>query len=285
MKVPAPEPYEAKSTMITVDGMETHVLEVGSGPPLVLLHSGEFGACAELSWEYNFAALGRHFRVIAPDWLGFGLSAKVHDFTDFAAFRLRHIGRLCEELGLSGAPFIGNSMAANFLLRDAASEAPRIPAGRIVAISGGGPVPANEARAALVEYDGTIGSMKRLLRALLHDEVWSTDEGYVARRHELSMMPGAWECTAAARFRNPTASTTASDRVRSHDAALEKIAIPALLMAGAQDKLKPRGYAAGLAARIPRGEAVEVEGCGHCPHLEAPDVVNGILLDFAQDRR
>jgi alpha/beta hydrolase fold len=69
-----------RSRFIEVDGMRTHYLEAGEGPPVVLLHSGEFGGCAELSWEYLIPDLAQHFRVIAPDWLGFGQTAKVHDF-------------------------------------------------------------------------------------------------------------------------------------------------------------------------------------------------------------
>ncbi len=38
----------------------------------MLLHSGEFGGSAELCWEFSIGPLARDFRVIAPDWLGFG---------------------------------------------------------------------------------------------------------------------------------------------------------------------------------------------------------------------
>ena len=57
---------------INVDGIKTHYLEGGEGPVVVFLHSGEFGGCAELSWEFNLPAFAKHFRVVAPDWLGFG---------------------------------------------------------------------------------------------------------------------------------------------------------------------------------------------------------------------
>ncbi len=60
------------SRYVMVDGIRTHYLEGGDGPAVVFLHSGEFGGCAELSWEYNIEAFAQHFHVIAPDWLGFG---------------------------------------------------------------------------------------------------------------------------------------------------------------------------------------------------------------------
>ena len=77
----------ALSRYVDVDGVRTHYREAGSSPVVVLLHSGEFGACAELSWEFNIGPLARHFRVIAPDWLGFGQTDKVHDFTHGQARR------------------------------------------------------------------------------------------------------------------------------------------------------------------------------------------------------
>ena len=61
-----------ESKFILVEGMRTHYFEGGRGFPMVLLHSGEFGASAELSWEFTLPALSQHFHVVAPDWLGFG---------------------------------------------------------------------------------------------------------------------------------------------------------------------------------------------------------------------
>src|SRR5690606_30152672 len=81
------------SRYIVVDDIRTHYLEAGEGPPVVLLHSGEFGGAAELSWEFTIPALAAHYRVIAPDWLGFGRTDKVHDFTQGQARRLRHMRR------------------------------------------------------------------------------------------------------------------------------------------------------------------------------------------------
>ncbi len=88
------------SKFVDVEGMRTHYLEAGKGFPLVLLHSGEFGGCAELSWELNLPALSEHFHVIAPDWLGFGELAKIFSFDDMVALRIRHIGALLKLLGI-----------------------------------------------------------------------------------------------------------------------------------------------------------------------------------------
>lgn len=280
MPVPTFEPYEAQSHTVLIDGLETHYLTAGSGSPVVLLHSGEYGSAAELSWEYNIAALASHHTVYAPDWIGFGRTAKVHDFVDFAGFKIAHMAKLCEHLGLVDVPFVGNSMGANLLIRDAAAEAPRFQTSAIVAISGGGAVPANEARAALQDYDCTMEGMRRVVSALFADPIWAEDEDYIRRRYESSLIPGVWECSSAARLRAPIERETAQDRVRRNALDYSGFSAPLLLVAGADDKLKDRGYAFDLAEQIPGSRAIEVEGAAHCAHIERPDVMNEAILDF-----
>jgi 2-hydroxymuconate-semialdehyde hydrolase len=58
-----------QSKFVEVQGVRTHYLEGGAGPKLVLLHSGEFGGCAEITWEFNIEKLARQFRVYAPTGL------------------------------------------------------------------------------------------------------------------------------------------------------------------------------------------------------------------------
>ena len=105
-----------------MDGLVTAYLEAGQGDPVVLLHGGEFGVSAELGWEHTIAALATNHRVLAPDMLGFGGSAKVIDFNDGRGMRIRHIARFCETLGVESAHFVGNSMGAVNLFVDTTSD-------------------------------------------------------------------------------------------------------------------------------------------------------------------
>src|SRR5258708_34073360 len=94
-----------ESKFIPVEGMRTHYLEGGSGFPVVLLHSGEFGASAELSWEFTLPALAEYFHVIAPDWLGFGERAKLFSFDDMRALGVHHIAAFLKPLGAASGHF------------------------------------------------------------------------------------------------------------------------------------------------------------------------------------
>jgi pimeloyl-ACP methyl ester carboxylesterase len=262
-----------------VDGLSTSYLEAGdpSASPVVLLHGGEFGASAELGWEGNIAALAQRHRVLAPDLLGFGESAKVIDFNDGRGMRIRHVARFCALLGVELADFVGNSMGAIMLLVDTTSDTPLLPVRRLVAICGGGEIQQNEHMAALYDYDATLPAMRRIVAALFHDPAYPADEDYVRRRYESSTAPGAWEAIAAARFRRPGAEPLPP---ASSSRAYERISVPALVVEGGCDKLLPSGWSKQMADRIPRGRSIVVDDAGHCPQIEQAEQVNGLLLDF-----
>jgi pimeloyl-ACP methyl ester carboxylesterase len=262
---------------VLVDGLATGYLEAGQGDPVVLLHGGEFGVNAELGWERNIEALAAHYRVLAPDMLGFGESAKVIDFNDGRGMRIRHIARFCEVMGVESAHFIGNSMGAVNLFVDTTSRSPVLPVRSMVTICGGGEIQRNEHSAALYDYDATLSGMRRIVEALFFDPAYPADEEYVQRRYESSIAPGAWEALAAARFRRPGLQAPALPSSRR---AYEHIAFPVLVVEGAGDKLLPAGWAAEIAAQISGGRSEVIDDAGHCPQIERPSVVNKVLLDF-----
>lgn len=271
------------SRFVNVDGIRTHYLEAGSGPVVVLLHSGEFGAAAEFTWEFTIAPLAEHFRVVAPDWLGFGRTDKVFDFGPGGVFtrRIDHIRRFLEVLAIDRADVVGNSMAGTFLLQLSAMEDPPLPIRRQCIISGGGVVPLNEHRQATLQYDCTPEAMRRILRAIMHDQSWADDDAYVQRRVDMSLVPGAWQCSAAARFRPPNAEDdTRESFARLSETPYENIRFPTLLIAGAEDRLREPGYLDEPNQRIPDSRLVVLPDAGHCPNIEQPDVVNRLIVDF-----
>jgi 2-hydroxymuconate-semialdehyde hydrolase len=260
-----------------IDGLATHYLEAGRGDPVILLHGGEFGVSAEISWEATIPALAAQYRVLAPDMLGFGESAKVVDFNDGRGMRIRHIARFCDELGIDSAHFVGNSMGAINLLVDATSESPVLPMRSLMAICGGGEIQRNQHMQALYDYDASLPAMRLIVEALFHDPKYPADEDYVRRRYESSIVPGAWEALAAARFRRPGA---ASPPPPSSTRAYHRVAVPALVVEGACDKLLPTGWAKEIADQIAQGRSAVIDAAGHCPQLEQPGEVNAVLLGF-----
>jgi pimeloyl-ACP methyl ester carboxylesterase len=266
---------------VRVDGMRTHYLEAGDGPPVVLLHAGEFGAAAELSWEYTIPALAEEYRVIAPDWLGFGYTDKLHDFVSGAVRRLEHMVRFTEVLELGSAAYVGNSMGGLLLARAISVDPPLFDAAAAVIISAGGLAPENEYREALLSYDCTLESMQAVVRVLFHDRRFAEDEAYVRRRYEMSTVPGAWECAAAARLKSPIMPKR-SDFGAPDPTPWEAIRCPTLIVAGEEDKLKLPGYAVELADRTPDSRLIVYPDCGHAPNIEVAEQFNVDLLAFLE---
>lgn len=268
-----------QSKFVHVDGIRTHYFDEGAGYPLLLLHSGEFGACAELSWEFTFAKLAEHFRVVAPDWLGYGETDKLYDFGGGQARMMSHMRRFMQMLELEESHVIGNSMGAGLLSRSIAADPTSYRLRSFISIAGGGFNPDNEHRRAMMNYDGSIEGMKAMLGAMFVNSKWYNDPTYVQRRWELSLRPGAWETIAAARFKNPTISSR-DFFGRADDTSYENIAIPTLIIAGDNDKLRLPGWERELAEKIHGCQVHIVNGTGHCPHIERPDEVNSVILSF-----
>jgi len=269
------------SRYIDVDGIRTHYLEAGEGETVVLLHSGEFGGAAEISWEFTLPALARHFRVVAPDWLGFGRTEKIYDFGNPRARVFRHMERFIQVMGIARADFIGNSMGGSNLAVIAATQPALLPLRSIVLASGGGATPLTPERQKLLAYDGTPAAMSELLKAMLHDPKWGDDADYVARRQAIATQPGAWECASAPRLKMPDPKADQGAGFGRPDATpYENITVPTLIIAGAEDRLRAPGYAPELARRIAGSEVHVFEKCGHCPNIEMADRFNALTIDF-----
>ena len=266
-----------RSHALVVDGLETALLEAGSGPVLLLLHGGAWGECADTAWAGTVERLAATHRVLAPDWLGFGGSAKVRDFADLPGRMTGHLARLLAALQVDEpVDVVGLSMGGSFLLRDLVSPAPRLRVRRAVLVSAGGPPIDRDTWARLADYDGTDASMRRQIALAFADPAWAQDEAYVARRVEASRRPGAWEFFATLQARAPWAPPPPP----GDPVPYERVPVPTLVVAGGADPLKPPGWADPVVQRIPDARLHVVAGAGHCPQLEAADEFERVLLAF-----
>jgi 2-hydroxymuconate-semialdehyde hydrolase len=277
MQLDGVRPYQHRT--IEVNGIQTHYLEAGEGFPLVLLHSGEFGASAELSWRFNIPRLAERFHVYAPDMVGFGLTEKLHHFTGASDFRIRHLQAFCRKLSIDQAHFVGSSYGGSLILRVAAGSEPSVwPIDRIIVISGGGAVPINEHRETLLSYDGTREHMRRILQVLFYSSSW-WEAPIVEDWHSSSMVPGAWECSAAARLAPPGQTRP----WRPESSKPELVKSPTLVVGGAEDYLREPGYAKDLAAALPVGRAYTFAAARHFAHIEHAARFNELALQHLLD--
>jgi pimeloyl-ACP methyl ester carboxylesterase len=272
------------SNFISVDGIRTHYLEAGtrgSGPTVLLLHSAEFGGAAEISWEHNIDAIAEHFHVLAPDHVGFGRTDKLFDFGSQFDRRILHIKRFCEDMGVDEAYVVGSSMSGGLSLTVACRDEPDWPMAKLISCSGGGFSPDNDARRVLNSYDGTAEHMRSIVDTMFVDPKWAADDAYIARRQEMATLPGAWEATAAARFRAPFRDAGGRSERESLDYA--RIHIPTLIIAGVADPLRLPGYAEELTAEIPGARLHVFQNAGHMGNIECADEFNRVVIEFLKE--
>ena len=275
-------PAGVESRFVQVDGIRTHYLEAqppGSRPgepdPVVLVHSGEFSGRAEFSWRYNIAELGRHFHVYAPDLAGFGRTELLYNWSDPNGFRVRHLRRFTEILDIGPAHFIGNSYGGSLTLQVAAAARPAWPIRSVVAVSGGGLAPDNDARKVLSGYNGRREEMRELLKVLFFDERWWADD-VVEERWQASREPGAWEACAASRL----APEGQVRGFRSDRPDYTVIRCPVLVVAGSDDLLRLPNYWKELVAQIPGSTAKVFERSRHCSHIEHAAAFNQLAIEW-----
>jgi 3-oxoadipate enol-lactonase len=63
---------------------------------------------------------------------------------------------------------------------------------------------------------------------------------------------------------------------------LDDISCKTLVLAGQLDQTTPAALARDLAARIPGARFQQLDGCGHCPQIEAPQLFVDAIRDFLQ---
>lgn len=265
-----------------VDGVRTALWEGGSGRPLLLLHGGAHGECADTAWRPVRDLLAAHHRVLAPDLLGFGGTDKLRDMADTLGGVHRHLVALVAALGPfpDGIDAVGLSMGGAVLLRELTALTPALPVRRAVLVSAGGAGLTPQARAALAEFDGSPEAMRQQVELSVGEPSATTvdlDE-LAARRREQALVPGAWELIASLGLRPPWAAPPPDGPADPTDYA--RIRVPVLLLAGAADRLKPPGWADELAPRITGAQLRVLPGAGHCPQLDDPKGFTETVLDF-----
>lgn len=268
-------PAGVANRYVMVGDVRTHYLEAGQGEPLMLIHSGEFGGRAEFSWRENIAALAERYHVYAPDMPGFGRSSMIYNWSDPSGHRVQHIRRFMETLCIGPAHFIGNSFGGSLTLTVASVAPVQWPMRSVIAVSGGGHAPDNDARKKLTLYEGTLEGMRDILKVLFYDERWWSDE-HTEERWRASIEPGAWEACAAPRFA-PAGKVRGFGGERPDPA---KITVPTLVIAGEQDLLREPGYWQPLRDAIPNAQAHCYPRARHCAHIEHADDFNRRALDF-----
>jgi pimeloyl-ACP methyl ester carboxylesterase len=118
---------------ITVRGVRLHVAEAGAGEPVLLLHSFPQHWYA---WRHVIPLLAGQYRLICPDWRGFGWSEAPRGGYDTRA-RVADLLALMDALGLRRVRLLGHDWGANAALAAALDAPERV--SHLLAVNGAHP--------------------------------------------------------------------------------------------------------------------------------------------------
>ena len=276
--------HDATSRTIDTDAGQLHYHEAGDGPPLLLLHGSGPGVSAWSNFGENLPAFAAHFRTIALDFPGFGISHSCEDNPLMAAPGA--VTDLLDALGLESVSILGNSMGGNVAARVAATQRERVE--RLVTIGGIGvalfsPSP-HEGVKLLVQFveDPTRERLVAWMESMVFDPAVLTEE-LVEQRWRTANEPGALDDVR--RMFNPKvlaamrrAPLGAPDQV----ATLARITAPTLVTWGRDDRVTPLDGVL-LPMRVIRNCEVHVfPDCGHWAMIERRAEFERVVLEFLQ---
>ncbi len=221
--------------------------------------------------------MAERFHVIAPDLLGYGLTDKVYSFSDPSGFRILHLKRLLEEIGVEKAYFVGNSAGGGTILRAAVMVPAPLKIEKIVTICGNAGIFKTESHAALESYTPGVEKMAEMMSLLFHDKRWLASE-FVEERYESSLMPGSWEALSAARLRRP--GTLKSSNTEEFIKKLMLLRIPLLIMSCEHDPLNQKDWDLNLQKIVKGSRIHRFRHSSHEPQIEEAEECNKVLTEF-----
>ncbi|MFG2545712.1 alpha/beta fold hydrolase [Streptomyces sp. NPDC048594] len=259
---------------MTVDDTALHYDDLGSpdGMPVVLIHGHPFNRTLWAPQAHALVAAGH--RVVTPDLRGYGESdvtpGKVFlsDFADDVAALLDHLGI---ERAVVGGVSMGGQIAMEFCRRHP---------GRVRALvlsDTSAPAETDEGKAyrnRLADRllaEGMAGYADEVIGKMLAS--YNVDALPDVAAHVLGMMRATDPRGAAAALRGR------AERPDYRDT-LATVAVPTLIVVGADDVFTPVSEAEAIAGLVPHAALSVVDGAGHLPGAEQPERFNAVLLDF-----
>jgi pimeloyl-ACP methyl ester carboxylesterase len=276
-----------RSRFLVANRLRHHLLEWGNGGPVVLLLHGFLEHAHTWDLAAPLLAAGGH-HVFALDWRGHGDSEWVgaggyYHFADYAA----DVAFVIRELG-GRAALVAHSMGATASMHYAGIEPDRVTG--LVLIDGLGPPdmdplpPPDRFRAWIRDLE-RVATREPALMTL--DEAtrrlgerflrFSPDVARHMAEHGTRPVPGGliWKFDPL----HQTSGPVPFSRTRSM-ALWREVACPVLYVEGGDSglRLDPADKAERLAAL--RARTAVVPGTGHHPHLERPEILTNLVLDF-----
>lgn len=286
----APPEEVTQHRIVTSDGGTLHVVEAGSGPPLVLLHGVTLQWWA---WSPLFHLMADRYRVIAWDMRGHGGSEAGTDGVTLEAVG-RDLVEVLEHLELSDAIVVGHSMGGMAIGRSAVDFADRLEArsaGLVFLATAATSVSPRFVAGYLGAGAGVLAGKADRADALPVDRLWRPgDLSASLIRVAFGKEPSAAAIEAVRQMIIDVPAATsieAGAAILNHDLTdgLGVYLGPAMVIVGSEDHLTPRRLAERIVELVPHAEFHVLEGAGHQVMQEQPRELGALLDRFAISAR
>lgn len=277
-RLPFDWPYRAHARRVACPPHDWCLLDVGSGPVILLLHGA--GGSGH-SFRNLIPLLTPHYRVIVPDLPGQGFTRAGRRGRLGLDAMAADISALCRAEGVAPVAIIGHSAGAAIALRMAESMEPT-PC--VIGIN-----------AALGEFEGAAGVLFPLMAKVLSvlpliPTVVSRLSGTAARVDGLLASTGSKiEPAGRAQYLalvqdaghiEGTLGMMAQWQLQGLVARMPTITAPVLLIASKGDRAVPARISQDAGAKMCNADVVVLPQYGHLVHEEAADAVAAILLPW-----
>lgn len=252
-------------------GLRLSYQDVGEGEPLLLLHA--FPLSGRM-WGPQMEALAGRWRLLVPDFSGFGASEPTPEICRMADMAADAVA-LLDHHAINRVVLCGLSMGGYAALAFAEIHPDRL-RGLVLAHTRAG-ADSPEAR------DRRLATARDVLEkgsGILVDTAAPKLLGATTRssRPDLLDRVGAWVSEA------PPQGVAAAQRGMAErpdrTSGLAGIAVPTLVVLGEEDELVPPEESRRMAEAIPGAETAVLAECGHLGNLERPADFNGALGGF-----
>lgn len=224
------------------------------------------------------AAHGR-FRVVRPDFRGQGRSApperRIIDMDTCAADTIAVI----EELGLGSSHLVAQSMGGDVGIRVAARRPDLVRSITLLGSSARNEPQENlDAFRPIADEVERTGFVGEILETTMNIMFGGTSHQDPARRDAIAL----WRERIAALPKELAPAIRGVVERESVVGLLPEVRIPALVVSGTEDAARPPAWADEVVAGLPDAKLLRLEGVGHSPILEVPDVVVPRMLEFLE---
>ena len=268
---------------VSLGARQIALAELGSGPPVLLLHGGGPGASGLSNYSRNVEALARHFRVLVPDMPGYGRSSKdINAANPFGDIASAMVG-LLDALDIPRAHVVGNSLGGAVALRLALDHPDRV--GRLVLMGPGGigvaqgkPTPG--LLRLLTYYAGEGPTYEKLSTFITQDLVCdasSISDEMLRERFESSTDPAV---VANPPLRLPPDPEVFKRMDFLLDPRLPGFDHPTLILWGIEDRVNPSAAASALQAKLPAADLFLFNRTGHWVQWERAAEFNATVAAF-----